>query len=1001
MEAAGVPGIDFWVLGRLRARRDGKELDLGSPQQRAVAAVLSLRHGRAVSMDDLVKALWDAPPGRPATVIRTYIWRLRHLLEPDHLQGQPWQLLQSVPGGYSLRLAGGTLDWEMFERRVAEARASSAAGKTADAWHLFDDALALWREPALAGVPGPFADAERARLEERRLDVVEARLETMVDLGACADAATELAALVEANPLREGPHYLLMQALYRVGRQGEALAAYRRLHRVLAQELGIEPNARIKELHAEILAATALSVRKPEVVSRLERAPRQIPHAAADFTGRAEDTERIRQTLLSRETEAMPIVLVTGMGGVGKTSLVMHSVQTVLPAYPDGQLYADLRGADGTPADPASVLASFLRALGERDSYIPSELPERAALYRSLLAQRRVLIVLDNAADLQQVTPLLPGSPTCAVVVTSRNALATLPVSLRLVLGPLPPDEALHLFAQLIGTVRIEAEPQAAHRILTACGGLPLAVRIIGSRLAARPAWRLAAVAERLAHEQHRLSELSVDTVTVESSFAMGYSQLDQQARRAIRLLALPPQSMYDLPTACAVLDAPADTIRAILERLVGVGLMESPAMDRYRYHDLVRLFARRLAMETDSERTRHDTLGRLLDLHLVTAAESYRVIRPGHTVAQTALPVVPGGPRFTSVGEALAWSAANLDDILMLMTQTAASHTDRAATLLLMLDAVLMSSYLWHQVIPAATLVADAAARLQDARSEGRARYMLGGAMTEVGRSAEAEEHVARALELSRRCADADVHAMSLNVHGILVGLTRPEAALPLFRRAAALAQRLNNPSLEALILGNAVQTRLHSEGIDGQTVAESERQVRLLEELGDRNGQALSYYRHGQVFVRQGLAEEAIAIYHRALHVLEPGEQDYLRAACHIRLSEAYSRTGRLQRAVHHAEEGLLLTREVRHEQLEALALRALGDAMCAQNRIAEAISTWQKALDILNHLGFESDACSVVERLTRVKHAGPTAGVGSPRSEGKARPGIDGRHVRCSDL
>ncbi|MER6345261.1 BTAD domain-containing putative transcriptional regulator [Streptomyces sp. NPDC001595] len=963
--------LHFAVLGRLRANRDGRELDLGSPQQRVVAAVLILRHGRAVSRDDLVSALWDTPPRRPEVVVRTYVWRLRNLLEPGHAPDEPWRILRSVPGGYSLRLSEGTLDWELFEQQVAEARIRGAAGDTAGARHLLDKALALWREPALAGIPGPFAEAERSRLEERRLDAVEARLEALVELGECADAATELTTLAETHPLREGLHYLLMQALHRTGRQGEALAAYRRAHRLLGRELGIEPHARLQQLHADILDRTATAtaasvpVPQPEVVSRQERAPRQLPHAVADFTGRAEETERIRSALSDPRARALRIVLVTGMGGAGKTSLVMHSVQSVLADYPDGQLYADLRGADGTPADPGTVLASFLRALGERDSYIPTDLGERAALYRSRLAQQRVLIVLDNAADMEQVTPLLPGAATCAVVVTSRSGLATLPVSLRIVLGALPSGEALRLFTRLVGAARVEAEPRTAHRILAACGGLPLAVRIIGSRLAARPEWTLAELAERLADEQHRLSELTVDTVTVESSFALGYGQLDDLTRQTLRLLALPDHGVYDLSTASAVLDSPAETAKTLLERLVGVGLLESPALERYRCHDLVRLFARRLAAETDPEQVRHAALGRLLDLHLVAAAESYRVIRPGHTVARTAVPVVPGGTRFAGVNEVLAWSASSLDDILMLLTQTAATHTDRAATLLLMLDAVLMNAHLWHQIIPVATLVADAAAHAHDTRSESRARYILSGALAQVGRLSEAESQVARALQASCE-GDEDVRAMALNVQAVVVGHRDPVPAVRLFREAAALAGRRGNRSLEAMVLGNAVQTRLRSEGIDEQTVAESERQTELFRQLGDRQGEALSNYRRGQVLVRQGLLDDAIGVYQHVLELLDEGEQDFVRAGTLIRLSEAYGEANRLHLAVRCAEQGLRLTRAIRHEQLEALSLRALGDALAAMGRTEEGKAHWRKALAILRHLGFRSDAATVERRL-----------------------------------
>lgn len=967
MEETAIPGVRFSVLGPLRAHRDGVELDLGSPQQRAVTAVLVLRHGRAVSVDDLVAALWESPPARPEAVVRTYVWRLRHLLEPGHAPREPWRLLPSVPGGYTLRLGEGAVDREDFEQRVAEARARKAAGQTPAARRLFDQALAAWRETALMGVPGPFAEAERGRLEERRLDVVEARLETMVELGACAEAATELSVLAEAHPLREGLHYLLMEALHQTGRQGEALAAYRRVHRLLAEELGIEPNARLQQLHADILQRTAPSVGRTQVVSaRQDRAPRQLPNAVPDFTGRAEETAGIRGVLADPPTGAVPVVLVTGMGGTGKTSLVMHSVQPLLDAYPDGQLYADLRGADGSPADPGTVLAAFLRALGEGDAYIPDDLSERAALYRSRLAQRRVLIVLDNAADMHQVLPLLPGAATCAVVVTSRNGLATLPVSLRVILGALPEEEALALLTRLVTAARVEAEPDTARRILTACGGLPLAVRIVGSRLAARPEWSLADLAERLADERHRLAELTVDTVTVASSFALGYGQLDPAARQTLRLLALPAHGVHDLRTAGAVLDIPGRTARPLLERLVSAGLLESPALDRYRYHDLVRLFARRLATEADPPELRDAALGRLLDLHLVAAAESYRVIRPGHTVARAALPQTRDAVRFGGVEEALAWSAAAFDDIVLLLGQTAASHTDRAATLLLLLDAVATTAHLWHQLIPVAARVADAAARAGDARSEGRARYILAGALVQVGRMEEAEEHVARAVAASR--GDDDVHALALNVQGGVVGHRDHGAALSSFENAAGLARRLGNRSLEAMALGNAVQARLRADGIDARTVADAERQVALYRQLGDRYGEADALYRHGQVLVRLGKLDEAVADYHRALDLLADGQHEFMRAGCLCRLSEASTQAGRPQQALQYAEESVALARAIRHEHLEALSLRALGDALAAADRPEQARRHWREALVILRNFGHRATLASVEKRLAQ---------------------------------
>ncbi|MFD0312822.1 AfsR/SARP family transcriptional regulator [Streptomyces flavalbus] len=967
MAEAGTPDIRFLLLGRLRAYRGTEEIDLGSPQQRSVVAALLLAHSRSVSMSDLVDALWERPPSSPASVVRTYIWRLRQVLEPDHDRSRPWQVLRSVTGGYELRVDDGQVDWRVFQQRLSQARAARAGGDPAAARLLYDECLSLWHESPLAGVPGPLADSERSVMQSQRLDAMEARLEALVAEGRYAEAATDAAALVEQHPLREALHQLLMQALYRGGRQAEALAVYRKAHRLLDEELGVRPGPGLQALQAEILQARRPATTDAGIVQRKAPVPRQIPHAIADFTGRAQEVERIRDALADHSTEAMPIVLVSGMGGAGKTSLVMHSVQPVLTSYPDGQLYADLRGADGTPADPGAVLASFLRAFGEADAFIPQDLDERSALLRTLLAQRRALIVLDNAADMGQVLPLLPGSPSCAVIITSRNSLATLPVSLRLQLGALPPEEALRLFTRLVGAARVAAEPHVARQVLTACGGLPLAVRIIGSRLAARPDWSMAQLAERLSDEQHRLTELSVDAIAVASSFALGYAQLDEPERRAFRLLALPAQSGFSTATAATLLTELEDTVRPMLERLVNAGLLESPAWDRYRYHDLVLLFAQRLATDTDAPEERHAALGRLLDLHLFTASGAYHLLRPGHTVPRTAAPSPLGGPRFKDEDAVLAWVSSTLNDILRLLLQTAGTHTDRAATLLLMLDAVLMNAHRWHEVVPVATVVAEAAASRGDARAEGRARYMLAGALTQVSRLDEARVQTQRALELAELAGDEDVHGMTLNVHGIIVGYADPAGAVGHHLQAASIARRRGNTSLEALALGNMVQTKLRMGVVDDETATASQRQLRLHHDNGDRYGEAFGLYRHGQVLLAQGKPYDAIEAHLRTLSLLDEGEQDFVQAGAHIRLSETYLHVGDTELALQHAEQGLALSRKVRHDHLASLALSALGDVLAATNRKEQARLHWQRALDDLRRLGYDAAADRVATRLT----------------------------------
>ncbi|MFE0474889.1 ATP-binding protein [Streptomyces sp. NPDC058947] len=659
------------------------------------------------------------------------------------------------------------------------------------------------------------------------------------------------------------------------------------------------------------------------------------------------------------------VVLVTGMGGVGKTALAVHCAHAVLAGYPDGQLYTDLRGADGAPATPRSVLSAFLRALGRPDSSLPVSVEEQSALYQELLAQRRLLLVLDNAADADQIRPLLPRSPHCAVLITSRDPLADLPVALRLPLGALTDEEALALFARLVGERRTRAEASAARAVLAACGNLPLAIRVIGSRLAARPSWSLAEVAERLGDDHERLSELEVEAVTVESVFRVGYDQLDARARRAFRLLALPARSGLDVKAAARALDAPEAETEETLESLVTAGLLETPAVGRYRYHDLVLLFARRLAADTDPAMDRHTALGRLLDHHLVSAAGTYHFLSPGATIPRTASPVLRNGPLFADVRAAIEWNATHFDDALALLVRSASTHTDRAATLLLMLGAAVRAAHLWHDLIPAASAVAEAATAKRDGRSEGRARYMLAAGLAQVGRLDDAERNVSRALALTDG-ADEEVHAMALNLRGVVVGWDDPVAGIEHLRRAAALAHAYGNATLEAAALGNIVQTRLLLPGMDDETVDASLRQLALYRASADRHGEALGLYRHGQVLLRQGRPEDALAAHHRTLALVEPGERDFLRGGTQMRLSEVYLSTGRPEQALFHAQRALEVSREVRHEHLEALSLAVLGDANDALGGHDRARSLWREAVGRLRRLGFTHDAERVAQRL-----------------------------------
>ncbi|MGW8555471.1 BTAD domain-containing putative transcriptional regulator [Streptomyces tubercidicus] len=651
--------LRFQVLGPVRAWTGDHPVDLGPPQQRAVLAVLLLHAGRPVSVPQLVDALWDEwPPPRAVGTVRTYISRLRGLLEPDRLPRRDGQLLVSSGGGYALRVPGEALDAAGFEERLGTARRMRGAGDTAGAYEQLRGALALAEGVPLAGLPGPYAQRQRDRLTELHVTAQEELFNCGVELGGHADPLGDsiagLRAFAAEHPLRERSQALLMLALHRAGRQAEALAVYAATCRTLDTELGTEPGPELRACYEELRegamghgsasaagagrgtgpttgsgsgsgtgpgsgptrdhARPSRPARDPEDFGGPSPVPAQLPPDVADFTGRTKAVAHLATTLRGADCARAPVVAtLSGLGGVGKTALALHVAHSVRARFPDGQLYADLQGTGRAPADSGAVLRHFLRALGVAESAVPDGLAQKAALYRSLLADRRILVLLDNARDGAQVRPLLPGVPGCAVLVTSRTRTLALPGADQVDVEVMDEAEALELFGAVVGAERAAAEPEAARQLVAACGGLPLAVRIAAVRLASRPGRTTAGLVARLS-EERRLDELRVGDLAVEATFREGYEALDPGLAHAFRALALGGMPTFCRAAAAALLDTTDDEAEAAVETLVDAGLLEAHGDDRYRYHDLVGLFARRLGEHHDSPEERAAAQRRFFD---------------------------------------------------------------------------------------------------------------------------------------------------------------------------------------------------------------------------------------------------------------------------------------------------------------------------------------------------------------------------------------------------
>ncbi|WP_429422956.1 BTAD domain-containing putative transcriptional regulator [Nocardia sp. GAS34] len=565
------------VLGIVEIRAGEIEIDPLPPKQQAVLAMLAAEHGRTVSVTELLDGIWG--PERPPAALgalRNYVWSIRRLLGGT--------VLQSCGGGYRIDPSLPVdLDVRVMERLRAESETAYHAGDLDTADAALRQAGGRWRGDPLTGVPGPWAEAERARLRAIRRAMRLTAISVDLDRGRIDHAVAELETLVALDPHSEHSRSLLMTALHRAGRRVDALRVFHDTRRQFI-ELGLEPSQALTDLHQRILTDT---VPDPAAVAQA-RPPAQLPPDTADFTGRETLVGQLCAMTTDRPAGATPVAALYGMGGIGKTTLALHVAHRVRQHFPDGQLFADLR--DTTPQ---AALAHFLRALGVPEPEVPADTAARAALFRSVLSGRRVLVVLDNAADADQCALLLPGNADCAVIITGRRPMTTLPGAQSFRLDLFEPDEAVALFGRIVGPERVARETTAVHRIVELCGLLPLAIRIVAGRIATRPRWSLGAEAERMTAERHRLDHFRTTEMALDQTFRRSLDCLSLEQIRAFRLLADTDDNYLSPTAAAAVLDRPRFHVERLCEELVDFGLLESTGHIRYGYHDLVRVFAR------------------------------------------------------------------------------------------------------------------------------------------------------------------------------------------------------------------------------------------------------------------------------------------------------------------------------------------------------------------------------------------------------------------------
>ncbi|MFC4517229.1 BTAD domain-containing putative transcriptional regulator [Streptomyces ehimensis] len=965
---APAPALGFALLGPMRAWCDGLPVDLGQPRSHEVLAVLLAAAGRTVSMPLLVDAVWDEGdrPSRPEHSVRTHVWRLRRALARHTAEPLLVTVGDGRSGGYALRVPARAVDTWAFERAVARAEEIRASGGTAgQAREVLTGALELWTGEPLAGLHGPHARSLRARLQRTRQSLLEARLRLDAELGDRPHLAAEAGALVMEFPASEPLRAIQMLALYRAGRQAEALG----VHEDTRRHLGTPPGPELAALHQRILRCDP-ALRLPEDSGPRPRTPGSggaFPTPVPGFTGREEQLRELTGLLTRTDASAVVVSAVNGMAGVGKTTLAVHTAHELGDAaFPDGRLYVDLRGADAEPLHPHHVLEGFLRGLGVADEDVPDDADERVALYRTLLADRRMLLLLDNAASCEQLRPLIPGAADCAVLVTSRAWLTGLAGAHHLRLDVMPPEDALHLLRRTIGDRAVDAEPEAAVALVAACGHLPLALRIVASRLAAEPGRPLGDMVRRLADERRRLDELRTGDAAVDAAFELSYTTLTPEQARAFRLLAVLDVPDLALPSAAALLGLGADEAEELLESLVELNLLESHRLDRYQFHDLVRAFARARGAREDSLGTITRALAGLLDFCLATARNADAVAHSAEPDERTLIDVVPASPglSFATAREATDWMREETALQRALIARACAADDglplSQAADLLDRLNTVLSGITHLTAVSEQARQVAEVAARRGDRPSEALARYVRGNALWHANAFPEAETELHRCLELCGHDADlrlcASAH-LTLCAHARVRGrfadaVAHGEASVRFFRSLDAATAE--GTALGELAFNYARQGRL------SEARAAAERGAEL---LGGRESvsKAIGLYYLARVLRLCGDRDEALRRAGAALPLFRTLNVSSFEAASGNLIAELHAEEERYALAARTAETFLPLARKV-SAMLEGGLLRTLGRSLVHLGQRARAGACLRAALELFEGLRAEQDVAEL---------------------------------------
>lgn len=966
--------MEIQLLGPVELRSSTGPVSLGPPQQRAVLAMLAVDPRRSVPTALMIERLWEERPPRDAPgALYTHISRLRSVLRP--VGGG----IVRRGGGYLLDIEPDQVDLARCRRLAAEGRSQASEGpeSAGRALQLFLAACRLWKGTALADIKGDWATRLREALHQERLALLVSRFEVQLRLGQHADAIPALAAELATYPLSEALAGLQLVALYRAGRQAEALDVYARLRQRIIDEIGDEPGEALRDLHRKILQRDpGLDIPdlghgggsdppSPVSAAASSAPPALLPRGGSAFVGREEQLRWLTAQLpAAGETEGLDhpsvTLLISGGAGVGKTALAVHWAHTVTPRFPDGQMYVDLRGyAAGHPMSPAEALASLLRGLGVPPKDIPELETEAAAVFRARTAGRRMLVLLDNATSAGQVRHLLPGVG-CVAVVTSRDELAGLVArdgACPLKLGTLSPAESRALFAAMLGPDRVAAEPDAVSAVAALCGHLPLALRIAAARLACRPRQSISSYRARL-RDSDRLSALAApddDQTAVRPAFDISYTRLPGDTRRTFRLLGLVPGPDFDLAATAALVDLPATRVEALLDQLVAASLLEERDAGRFAFHDLLRAYAAERAEQEDRRQQRDEALGRLHRYYLGTCVTAVEILYPH------ALRLLPSGSSGTvratapldGSGDALEWLDREKGNLVSCVIH-AATH-GFGSTAWLLADA--MRAYLqargqasdWQAVADSALTAARSAGDLW-----GQASAHLSLARLHWSRNAHRESmsHARHVLTLADQGRWPEAAGAAQMVLGALhqragelesaaVHLTR---ATEHYRKAGRTHGELGAHATIGVVL--LERGRLH------EALSHTREALRLHAELDTRTSEGFAIGLRGEINRLLGRYLAALRDLTESLTRARSigdlsGEGNALRS-----LAELHHVAGRDAQALASAEQGLAVARKTGNRRLEAEVAVTLARLVPGGGH--HAAENWRRAVSLARDSG-----------------------------------------------